>query len=235
MNKALLIWNSFSSHQSPPHLHAATWLLVIQQQLHSSHHLLADRVQQGIADVDVEAQQEFNDFQVLVLNSNQQGRAAERVDAVDVDLEVDLCLLTKWGSEWKSGFVSGAARGTWLKRKILIDTECTLIFERKCKLFTPFRTDRVLVYRIFIWSFLQLWWPQSGNLPISAAVKGEFLQVYTSTLLTDLNEYHCSCEKSLLWLQRDLGKTASSDHLIVGSPAPILIPFLKLSITSPAV
>ena len=52
-------------------------------------------MQQGIADVDVEAQQELNDFQVLVLNGNQQSCAAERVDAVDVDLEVDLCLLTK--------------------------------------------------------------------------------------------------------------------------------------------
>lgn len=52
-------------------------------------------MQQGIADVDVEAQQEFNDFQVLVLNGNQQSCAAEGVDAVDVDLEVDLCFLTK--------------------------------------------------------------------------------------------------------------------------------------------
>lgn len=52
-------------------------------------------MQQGIANVDVEAQQELSDFQVLVLNGNQKGCAAERVDAVDVDLEVDLCLLTK--------------------------------------------------------------------------------------------------------------------------------------------
>lgn len=68
---------------------------MVQQQLHSSDHFLADRVQQGIADVDVEAQQELNDFQVLVLDGNQQSCAAQRVDAVDVDLEVDLCLLTK--------------------------------------------------------------------------------------------------------------------------------------------
>lgn len=80
---------------SPSHLHAATGLLVIQQQLHGSHHLLTDGVQQGIADVDVEAQQEFNDFQVLVLDCNQQSCAAQRVDAVDVDLEVDLRLLEK--------------------------------------------------------------------------------------------------------------------------------------------
>lgn len=52
-------------------------------------------MQQGIADVDTEAQQELNDFQVLVLDGNQQSRAAQRVDAVDVDLEVDFCLLTK--------------------------------------------------------------------------------------------------------------------------------------------
>lgn len=52
-------------------------------------------MQQGIADVDAEAQQELNDFQVLVLDGNQQSRAAQRVDAVDVDLEVDLCLLIK--------------------------------------------------------------------------------------------------------------------------------------------
>ena len=52
-------------------------------------------MQQCIAHVDVKAQQEFDDFQVLVLNANQQSGAAERVDAVDVDLEVDLCLLAK--------------------------------------------------------------------------------------------------------------------------------------------
>lgn len=68
---------------------------MIQQQLHSAHHFLADRMQQGITDIDAEAQQQFNDFQVLVLNGNQQRCAAQRVDAVDVDLEVDLCFLTK--------------------------------------------------------------------------------------------------------------------------------------------
>lgn len=52
-------------------------------------------MQQCIAHVDAEAQQEFDDFQVLVLNGNQQSRAAEGVNAVDVDLEVDLCLLAK--------------------------------------------------------------------------------------------------------------------------------------------
>lgn len=76
---------------------------MIEQQLHSSHHFLADCVQQGIADVDAEAQQEFNDFQVLVFNGNQQSRASERVDAVDVDLEVDLCFLTRYGCDCKSG------------------------------------------------------------------------------------------------------------------------------------
>lgn len=52
-------------------------------------------MQQGVANIHVEAQQEFDDFQVLVLNGNQQSCAAERVDAVDVDLEVDLSLLPK--------------------------------------------------------------------------------------------------------------------------------------------
>lgn len=50
-------------------------------------------MKQGIADVNVEAEQEFNDFQVLILYGNQQSSAAQRVDAVDVDLEVDLGLL----------------------------------------------------------------------------------------------------------------------------------------------
>lgn len=68
---------------------------MIQQQLHSSHHFLADRVQKGIADVDAETQQELNDFQILILDGDEQGRAAEGVDAVDVDLKVDLCLLAK--------------------------------------------------------------------------------------------------------------------------------------------
>ena len=68
---------------------------MIQQQLHSSHHFFADGVQQSVANVHTEAQQEFDDFEVLVLNGDKQGRAAEGVDAVDVDLEVDLCLLMK--------------------------------------------------------------------------------------------------------------------------------------------
>lgn len=68
---------------------------MIQQQLHSSHHFLADRVQEGIADIDTETQQELNDFQILILDGDEQGRAAKGVDAVDVDLKVDLCLLTK--------------------------------------------------------------------------------------------------------------------------------------------
>lgn len=66
---------------------------MIQQQLHSSHHFLADSVKQGIANVDIETQQELNNFQILILNGNEQSRAAEGVNTVDVDLEVDLCLL----------------------------------------------------------------------------------------------------------------------------------------------
>lgn len=52
-------------------------------------------MQQGVTDIHVEAQQEFDDFQVLILNGDQQSCAAERVDAIYVDLEVDLSLLPK--------------------------------------------------------------------------------------------------------------------------------------------
>lgn len=68
---------------------------MVEQQLHSSHHLLSDGVQKGVADIDAEAQQEFDDLQILVLDADEQGRAAEGVDAVDVDLEVNLRLLRK--------------------------------------------------------------------------------------------------------------------------------------------
>lgn len=67
---------------------------MIQQQLHGSHHLLANGVQKGVADVHAEAQQELDDLQILVLNGDEQSRAAEWVDAVDVDLKVDLRLLS---------------------------------------------------------------------------------------------------------------------------------------------
>lgn len=96
-NRALLLQKSLQPAHPPPHLHAPAWLLVNKQQLHSSDHFLADGVQQGIADVDAEAQQEFDDFQVLVLDGNQERRAAEWVDAVDVDLEIDFCLLKDKG------------------------------------------------------------------------------------------------------------------------------------------
>lgn len=68
---------------------------MVEQQLHGSHHLLADGVQKGVADVDTKTQQEFDDLQILVLDGDEQGRAAEGVDAVDVDLKVNLCLLRK--------------------------------------------------------------------------------------------------------------------------------------------
>lgn len=68
---------------------------MVEQQLHSSHHLLADGVQKGIADVDAETQQEFDELQILVLDGDEQGRAAEGIDAVDVDLKVNLGLLRK--------------------------------------------------------------------------------------------------------------------------------------------
>ena len=66
---------------------------MVEQQLHGAHHLLADGVQQGVAHVHVEAQHQLDDLQVLVLDGDQQRCAAQRVDAVDVDLKVDLRLL----------------------------------------------------------------------------------------------------------------------------------------------
>lgn len=51
-------------------------------------------MQKGIANVHAEAQQELDDLQVLILDADEQSRAAQRVDAVDVDLEVDLCFLS---------------------------------------------------------------------------------------------------------------------------------------------
>lgn len=68
---------------------------MVEQQLHGSHHLLPDGVQKGVANIDGETQQEFDDLQILVLNGDEQGRAAEGVDAVDVDLKVNLRLLKK--------------------------------------------------------------------------------------------------------------------------------------------
>ena len=78
---------------SHDHLLLSSGFLVVYQQLHGAHHLLADGVQQGVAHVHVEAQHQLDDLQVLVLDGDQQRRAAQRVDAVDVDLEVDLRLL----------------------------------------------------------------------------------------------------------------------------------------------
>lgn len=52
-------------------------------------------MQEGIADIDAETQQELDDFQILILDGDEQSRAAKGVDAVDVDLEVDLCFLMK--------------------------------------------------------------------------------------------------------------------------------------------
>lgn len=77
---------------------------MIQQQLHGSHHFLADSVKQGITNVDTEAQQKLNDFQILILNGNEQSSAAKGIDTVDVDLKVDLCLLNRkiWSHEMKS-------------------------------------------------------------------------------------------------------------------------------------
>lgn len=68
---------------------------MVEQQLHGSHHLFADGVQKGVADVDGETQQELDDLQVFILDGDEQGRAAQRVNAVDVDLKVNLRLLRK--------------------------------------------------------------------------------------------------------------------------------------------
>lgn len=70
-----------------------TWFLVVEQQLHSSHYFFPDGVQQGIPHVDVVAEQQLDDLQVLVLDGNEEGCASQRVYAVYVDPEVDLSLL----------------------------------------------------------------------------------------------------------------------------------------------
>lgn len=82
---------------------------MVEQQLHGSHHLLADGVQKGIADVDAEAQQELDDLQILVLDADEQGGAAEGVDAVDVDLKVNLRLLRTHGCS------SGSQSFRWIR------------------------------------------------------------------------------------------------------------------------
>lgn len=89
---------------------------MIQQQLHGSHHFLADSMKQGITDIDTEAQQKLNDFQILILNGNEQSRAAKGINAVDVDLKVDLGLLNGkiWSHEMKSLLVlNGLCSTIW--------------------------------------------------------------------------------------------------------------------------
>lgn len=63
-----------------------------QQQLHGSHHLLPDGVEQGVARVDAVVQQELHDLQVLVLDGDEERAAPQRVQAVHVDVVVDLRL-----------------------------------------------------------------------------------------------------------------------------------------------
>lgn len=77
----------------PGYLLLAARLLVVEQQLHGADHLLPDGVQQRVAQVHVEAEQQVDDVQVLVLNGDEQGRAPQGVHAVDVDPEIDLSLL----------------------------------------------------------------------------------------------------------------------------------------------
>ena len=107
----------------PSYLHPAAGLLVVEQQLHGSHHLLADGVQQGVAHVHVEAQQQLYDLQVLVLDGNQQGRAPQGVDAVDVDLEVDLRLLGENKPEDSGGCLVAASPSTHCR--VVLPPPCT--------------------------------------------------------------------------------------------------------------
>ena len=58
---------------------------MIQQELHGLHVLLVDSVQQGVPNLHPVAQQQFDHLDVLVLDGDQQRRAAQRVHAVDVD------------------------------------------------------------------------------------------------------------------------------------------------------
>ena len=67
--------------------------LVRQQHLDGLDVLLPNGVQERVADLDVVSQQQFDHLNVLVLNGDEQRAPAERVDAVDVDVEVDLRLL----------------------------------------------------------------------------------------------------------------------------------------------
>lgn len=76
---------------------------MVEQQLHGSHHLFPDGVQEGVAHVDGETQQELDDLQILVLDGDEQGRAAEGVDAVNVDLKVNLRLLREQSRSSESG------------------------------------------------------------------------------------------------------------------------------------
>lgn len=102
---------------------------MVEQQLHGSHHLLADGVQKGVADVDAETQQEFDDLQILVLDGDEQGRAAEGVDAIDVDLKVNLCLLRKQScSSRESEFRFG--RLIWIRLTESCHAEA-LMFDRE--------------------------------------------------------------------------------------------------------
>lgn len=65
---------------------------VRQQQLHGAHHLLPDGVEQGVASVDAMVKQELHDLQVLVLDGDEERAAPQWVQAVHVDVVIDLCL-----------------------------------------------------------------------------------------------------------------------------------------------
>lgn len=74
------------------HLFLSAGPSVRQQQLHSAHHLLPDRVEQGVASVDAVVKQKLHDLKVLILDGDEECTAAQRVQTVHINVVVDLCL-----------------------------------------------------------------------------------------------------------------------------------------------
>lgn len=65
---------------------------VRQQQLHGTHYLLPDGVEQGVTRVDAVVKQQLHDLQVLILDGNEERAAAQWVQTVHVHVVVDLGL-----------------------------------------------------------------------------------------------------------------------------------------------
>lgn len=89
------LWTSRQVLTALTNLFLSTGLLVVQQELHGSYHLFTDGVEQSVPDIHVEAEEQLDDLQVLILNGYEQRRAPQGIDAIDVDLEVDLRLLQR--------------------------------------------------------------------------------------------------------------------------------------------